>query len=239
MTSTSTLYVPTWYLFIETFNDLKRQRNTIEDYNEFKIAAINSSMILHLAGIVEGSINSLLTDKVESNSKYKKAKQEDDEVLIRIFELLLVEIQKSSWGDISKNLSGMILGYRLNEAYKDDWESIRYLFEFRNLLVHGGSIVQRTKTISKAKTPIELSEMDKEKEETLTKKELFQFLTIKNLIDSVDNNSFISWKMINSKTVDYFLNHAKEFLNKVYDLYSNSNSINSLIEMDIITADTK
>ncbi len=231
-----TEFVPTWYLFIDTLKELKKLRNEIKGLSwqtDFKIAALNSSMIVHIAAIVEGSMNSLLIDKLESSLEYKKAKSGNEKQIIRIFESLLFDVQKSSWEEISGRLSSIVLGYKLKEVYEKEWESIKYLFEFRNLLAHGGVIIKRTKMVSDAKSIAELKEFEEEKQETLTKENLFNFLSRKDLIDFADFELFINWKMINSKTSDYFLVHAREFLLKVYENHLKSNTMSSSLENSI------
>jgi hypothetical protein len=59
MISTVTSYVPTWYLFVEMFYDLKKQRNIVENTGQatnFKVASLNASLIVHLTAIIEGAI---------------------------------------------------------------------------------------------------------------------------------------------------------------------------------------
>ena len=231
-----TEFVPTWYLLIDTLKEIKKIRNEIEssgNQTDFKIAALNSSIMVHIAAIVEGSMNSLLIDKLENSREYKEAKLRNEKQVIRIFESLLFDVQKSSWEDINGRLSSIVLGYKLKEVYQKDWESIKYLFEFRNLLAHGGIIIKRINMVSDAKSINELKDFEEEKQETLTKESLFNFLSRKNLIDFTDFKLFINWKMINSKTSNFFLTHAREFLLRVYERYMESNTRNSSLKNNI------
>jgi hypothetical protein len=236
MIRTNREYIQTWYLLIDTLNDLAINRNNIEknpQKTSFKVGAINASILIHLAAIVEGAINSLLI-KIHVSQKYKNAYREDDFEIIRLYESTLNQIQKSTWKDLSDNLSKTVLGYPLNkkELYAE-WETIVYLFEYQNLLAHGGVVIRELKMISNAKSIKELGHVTEKSEESLTKDALFKFLIKKKLIEPIKNDSYIGWQIINSKTVDYFRRHAKFFLAKVYESYLKDNTANSFLESDI------
>jgi hypothetical protein len=237
MIRSNTEFVPTWYLLIDIFNQMKTNRTSIpnlEQKTEFKIAAINASMIVHIAAIVEGSINSLLINKLTDNDNYKKANRENDYEIIRLYESLLSAVQMSTWKDVSKSLSNTVLGFSLSD--KDifpDWEAIKYLFEFRNLLAHGGVIIKKAKMISNAKKVNELDKVTEEIKESLTKEMLFKFLAKKRLIELPNYKNYMGWKVINSETTDFFTLNAKKFVLAVYEKFSESNSINHFSEQDI------
>lgn len=236
MIRTAKMHVCTWYLLIDTLNDLMEKRKCFEENvqkTEFKLAAINASIIIHIAAIVEGSITSLLFNKLDNSQDYKNAKREDNHEVISLFEMLLSNLQKSTWNEIRQDLSKTILGYQLNDKIYPDFEAIKYLFEFRNLLAHGGSIIKEYRMTSKAKSVRELDSIEEEIKENLTKENMFRFLNKKNLVDFPNQENHISWKMINSKTSDFFSDQAKKFLLSVYDRFLITNSKNIFIGDDI------
>jgi hypothetical protein len=235
MIRTNTEYIQTWYLLVDTLHDLELKRNEIEkspQKTDFKIAAINASMIIHIAAIVEGSISSLLINRIENNEGYKKAKRNDDGEVIRIFDKLLDEVYKSTWSLLSKEISLTVLDFSLSSVGKN-WQAIKYLFEFRNLLAHGGSVVKKTKMKSKGATIVGLDKVDVSITEKLTKDELFNFLSEKQLIDFPKGEKILGWNVINSKVTDYFKDNAKLFLIGVYSKCSEFHKMNSFLENDL------
>jgi hypothetical protein len=237
MVRTNTHYIQIWYLLNDTLNDLWKNRKVIEaspHKHEFKIAAINSSMLIHIAAIVEGAVNSLLTIMLEDSDNFKKAKNKDEHELIRIYDSLLNSLQKATWNDLSENYSNIILGFKLSDNLYKDWEAIKCLFQFRNLLAHGGLIIKRTKMSSTAKSILEIENVEELYEESITRESLFEYLASKGLNSSPrGTNEFVKWGIINSPVIDFFWVHAKEFLIEVYEKSLDGGFKNKFLHNDL------
>lgn len=234
MIRTNTEYIQTWYLLVDTLHDLELKRNEIEkspQKTEFKIAAINASMIIHIAAIVEGSVSSLLINKLENNEVYKKAKRNDDNEVIRLFDKTLDEVYKSTWSLLSKELTEMVIGFRLSSV-GENWQAINYLFEFRNLLAHGGSVIRKTKMKSAGSTIAGLDKAEVDITKEITKVKLFTFLSNQKLIDLPTDENFLGWNVINSKVADYFKHNAKSFLIELYSKNCEVNEMNFFLRND-------
>ncbi len=187
--------------------------------------------MIHLAAIVEGATNSLLNSKLLNNASYEAAKRKNDFEIVRLFEYELDLLRKATWNSLSDEYSKTILGYKLKDTYQEHWQAIKYLFEFRNILAHGGLIVKQVDKISDAML---VREIENEKTiESLTKKELFEFLSSKELIQELGSFEFLRWQFINTKTLDYFELHAKNFLLALYRRYSEENRVDIFTETDI------
>jgi hypothetical protein len=234
MIRTSSTHAKTWYLFSEGLKFLYKKRKAISKRKstDFEIASVNSSILIHLSATLEGAINSLMYTKLAHNPAYEKAKFGHDMDIVRLFRNQISLLQKASWQTLSEEMSKSILGFSLSSVYKKDWPAIKYLFEFRNILAHGGVIV---KNIDKISTdPIFGPDTLETTEESITKKELFILLHKNKLIESTENSSVLNWKFINSEVTDFFHFHTKTFLTKLYIEYEKKHHLHSFLENDKI-----
>ena len=152
--------------------------------------------------------------------------------IVRLFRSQINQLQKSNWQISSEEMAKAILGFPLSSIYKKDWLAIKYLFEFRNILAHGGVIVRSTDKISTDK--IFGPNTIKKTEESTTKEELFKFLHKNGLIENPENYSLFNWKFINSKVTDFFHLHTKAFLTELYIEYEKHNHLHVFLENDKI-----
>ena len=228
------IHSKTWYFFATGLKVLYRRRKAIEKKgsSDFEIAAINSSILLHLSATIEGAVNSLMFIHLASNQDYKNAKYQHNIEIVRLFQSQINQLQKATWSKLTEDISKTVLGFPLSEVYEKDWHAVKYLFDFRNILAHGGIIVR---SIDKISTDEVFSpDTIEETEEYITKRDLFEYLHKKKLIGSFDDRGFFDWKFINSKVIDFFYFHTKGFLTSLYAEYLKKNKLPFLLENDKI-----
>lgn len=234
MIRTFNTHTKTWYLFAETLQILYKERESItnRESTNFEKASINSSILLHLSATLEGAVSSLLYTTLAFSSNFADAVDNEDWNLIRLFRSQLDLIQKSTWSGLSNEISKTVFGFSLSEVNKDSWHAISHLFQFRNILAHGGIIAFDIYRISEGYDffPGKIEET----EEFVTKKELFKFLNEQNLIDNIQDPSVFNWKFINSKVIDFFHTHTKQFLISLYVKYEEKFQLHDFLENDKI-----
>jgi hypothetical protein len=215
----------TWYLFTYTLEVLKRERAEIENSKEsvYRLTAINASIILHISTIVEGAVRALLVSKIEKSEVYTDAKSNNNVEMLRLLNEHINQIDESAWKTISEKIAMNVLGYKLVKVYPENWEWIQRLFEFRNLLAHGGIVSYKEDFI------IEMSESGERKKErirdNLTKEKLFEFLANKKFVPRKGDPTLLRWNFLNSKVSNNFLHHAKEFLKSLYTKIENDEGL--------------
>jgi hypothetical protein len=215
----------TWYLFAYTLGVLKRERANIETRSDsaYRLAAINASIILHITAIVEGAVRALLVSKIEKSNIYEEARSSNNEEILRLFNKQINQIGESAWKKLSEKMATNVLGYELRQVYSENWEWLQHLFQFRNLLAHGGVMSHKTDF------RIQITDVgDRKKEmirDELTKEKLFDFLANQKLIPKKGDPTLLRWNFLNSKVSDAFLHHAKEFLKALFSKIENDKEI--------------
>lgn len=241
MIRTNKTFINTWYLLIDSLNELRILRDRYEENQlctEFKIASLNASMIVSLAALTEGAISSLFISKLENDKEYKNSKKNHQGLTYRLYESQLNSIPKKSWKELREH-SSIIIGFNLNSVYQKDWEAILSLFEFRNILAHGGTIVKTTKRISDASSVLDLHLFDEKQESDITKEKLFNYLSVQGLCESIANDdSFLRWSIINTKLTNFFMAHAKQFLLAIYTKFQEAHNLNNFLKNDLNMIET-
>jgi hypothetical protein len=215
----------TWYLFAYTLEVLKKERSEIEIQNDsaYRLAAINASIILHITAIIEGSVRALLVSKIEKSHVYQDARSTNNEEVLRLFNEHVNQIGESAWEKLNEKIATNVLGYQLKQVYSEKWEWLQRLFQFRNLLAHGGVMSHKTDF------QIQITDVgDRKKEmirDELTKEKLFDFLANQKLIPKKGDPTLLRWNFLNSKVSDAFLHHAKEFLKALFSKIENDKGI--------------
>lgn len=223
----------TWYLLSRGLKILKetREKVKVEDGRiDQDIYSLNSFIILNSAATVEGAITSLIINHVTRGSHYKTANRDSDHELREILNDLINQVHKAQWKDLIEKAQ-LISGLNLKEVFQKDWEAIRFLFDFRNILAHGGIIVKGIDLISDNNLIEELKE--ETRREIHNRKPLFDFLKKKLLIDKEEKNHLLKWQFLNSDVADFFLNNAERFLFEVYEFYSNKFPERTYVEHDL------
>lgn len=223
----------TWYLIARGLDIIKDTRNTLKtnQENNQDINGLNSIIILSSASTVEGAISSLLINHISKGSRYKTANRNSDLELKNILEDLIKQIDKASWNElVLKTL--MITGIDLKKDINfKEWESISNLFDFRNILAHGGSILKGADMISSATQVNEIKE--EVRKDTHSRAGLFKFLIKKRLIDQKEKYHLIKWEFLNSEVADYFMLTAKQFMEATYKCYTSKFPNNPFINEDL------
>lgn len=223
----------TWYLLARGLKILKETREKVkveEGRIDQDVYSLNSFIVLSSAATVEGAIKSLLINHVTRGSHYKAANRESDHELREILDDLINQVHKAQWKDLNEKAQ-LISGINLKAVFQNDWEAISFLFDFRNILAHGGVIVKGTDLISDTSLIEELKE--ETRVEMHNRKRLFDFLKKTKLIDKDEKNYLLKWQFLNSDVADFFLDNAERFLFEVYEFYSKKFPERTYVEHDL------
>lgn len=216
-----------------------RLRNDIEKNdpaNRRDIAALNAMIIINIAAAIEGAITTLLIQHITRGENYKEANRNENFELRRIFDNLIDQIQISQWKNLNKN-SEIILNFDFKSIYAKNWESITFLFDFRNLLAHGGTITEGIDVLREFIEPLDSNSpvkfKDHKKTEIHNRKNLFSYLHKYNYIDMKDKNYLFNGSILSTIIANHFLHNGLKFLMAVYKEYSKKYREYSDLKLDL------
>ena len=209
----------TWHLLLKGVEIVKEHRDNLRNQKERRyqdIYSLNSILILNSAAAVEGCISGLLIKHVSNGQNYKYANQKTDIELRRILDDLIEQVHRGQWKELSKK-SKLIIDVNPATIDSTNWEAIGYLFNFRNILAHGGLITKGTDLISDSDLISEIT--NEERRELHNREDLFKFLKKKELIDPNEQNHIMKWDLLNTNVTDFFMATGQEYMKKYYELY--------------------
>ena len=125
----------TWHLLLRALQILKEHRDSLKTDPERRfqdIYSLNSILILNMAAAVEGSIAGLLIKHISYGQHYKNANHKTDLPLRRILDDLIEQIHRGQWKELTKKTK-LIADIDLPKIDVENWEAIKYLFDFRNI----------------------------------------------------------------------------------------------------------
>lgn len=221
----------TWHLLLKGVAIVKEHRDILRDQKETPyqdIYSLNSILILNSAAAVEGCISGLLIKHVSNGHNYKYAKTDIE--LRRILDDLIEQVHRGQWKELSKK-SKLILDVNPATIDSTNWEAVGYLFNFRNILAHGGLIAKRIDLISDSDLITEFT--NEERRELHNREDLFKFLKKKQLIDPNEQNHIMKWDFLNTNVTDFFMTTAQEYMKKFYEFYFQQYPDNYWIKRDL------
>lgn len=223
----------TWHLLLKALQIIKEHRDTLMTDPERlyqDIYSINSILILDIAATVEGSIAGLLVNHISNGQHYKEANKKTDLPLRKILDDLIDQVHRGQWKDLAKKTK-LIVDIELPKIDEDIWESIKYMFDFRNILAHGGIIITGIDLISNVEVAAEIKE--EERRELHNRRDLFTFLKKKQLIDENDINHILKWDFLNSNIADFFVSKGQQFMKAFYINYVDKYPNNRFAKRDL------
>ena len=234
MIRTSRQIANTWYLLVNSINLIfgLREQIALTDKRLFNhdILTLNLQLILNSAALIEGVIKSLLITHILKGNHYKNANNEGDKALRRILDNIINEVIRSQWSDLNDK-SKLILDLDLQKIHKDNWETVRFHFNFRNVLAHGGIIIKGIDFISDAQNVEQIQ--NEQRVDIHYRKSLFDFLVKKGLLNKDENKHILRWEFLSSEIANFFVKNAKEFIQKVHEEYILKYPNNKFIEQNI------
>lgn len=197
-----------WWAIPEFVKWLKGNR----DNEKEEVYAINLTIILHSATLLEGFIYQLLVEECGTPSYNKDI---DDRLLIELNKRL----ENASWKNYQE-LFILIIGKKLSDfTNQKNWKSINMLFQLRNSLTHGKSI--------------ELKFYNKYQREPVISgknKTIYNYFKEIKLID-VNSKEFLpgAVEFVTSESADYFFSETLSLIDTLYLKIGKSDEYQGLI----------
>ena len=190
-------------VFIEKLKTLRSEKDN---------SNVNYTIILLSTTIIE----SVLFDIINLTLKYSYPK---DPMQQRIFDKQIEKANKASWSELN-DLIEIVFGKKLNECVSNNlWKSIKFLFIYRNILVHGKPIV------------VERNHKENKLEEDYVGKFklIHEFLIENRVVLKTEHG------ILNDKVADYFWTQTKSFITNVSECLSdNKNKVVYLMLKDAL-----
>jgi len=195
------------------------------------------SIIVDIAGILEGFINEILDIALEEKTTTSYTSEELDTMIesddidnedeeksedfkYRLFDNLRERIQNSTWTGYHE-IFKLIFGKEMqNSVGIETWKSINSLFTFRNMIIHG-----KTLTFNY----IQIDDSDKFSISLDNKyQRVYAYLTELNLIETTVNGYV---DIVNYQIVLHYYNSMNNFIKEVIDSMDNSQEKKSIVEI--------
>jgi len=191
------------------------------------------SIILDIAGVLEGFINEILETSLEEKTTTSYTSEQLDKLIevdendeedektddfkFRLFDNLRERIQNSTWSGYNE-IFKLIFGKEMqNSVTIDTWKCINSLFIFRNMIIHGKILTFNYVQVN------ESNEFSITVENKYQK--VYSYLTEYKLIEATPNGSV---DIINYQVVLHYYNSMNDFMREIIA------SIDNKIERDRI-----
>ncbi len=200
--------IHTWELFPQMIQWHQFHRQYVDvDLSGNPRVHINALLIMCSAVMVEGAVSSLLLFYVNvPGSPFRSAITVREPITLfneRNRELLTKRIRVATWRDY-KQLFQTITGLSLPELVHASWESVKRLFDFRNILSHGEQL--QIKGEWKPEEGLELLDVER------SKNKLFNYLERNSLIEKPKFGESLGWSFLSDEIADHFVSAARNFL---------------------------
>ncbi|UXX77873.1 hypothetical protein N7E81_10890 [Reichenbachiella carrageenanivorans] len=204
--------------------DLRESKSTLGD-----ICTINASITLNLAATIEGVLASTYTQTLKKDPRYKNTARINDFDLRRTFDQKIKKIESEGFESKLQLFKDTL---HINIKTFNTYKAINALFQYRNVLAHGGKFEYKRNKVDdwivdegNCETKQELEHSD-----YWVKKPLISYLKENNLLYPPKNNK--GWKILlddslfTNDIADHFVARSKTFLSDL--LLTNSLDVDIL-----------
>ena len=115
------------------------------------------------------------------------------------------KLDNSSWNEIRHHYKLIFNKVLPQETTENNWKSIQFLFQFRNMLTHSKPIKFIVKMIDNKPYPIHIGKYES----------IYKFLIEKKLINKICFPENMRTELINSNVADFFWTETQEFLKNI------------------------
>ena len=216
------LYIP-YYKTLKFIKWLKVNRAEKDYSTKSSIESINTAIIIHSCIVIESFLTSILKDELfisnhKLNEKREIEKIKNPRIIENLFLRINQDLEKASWSSYAE-LFELIIDYKFD---KDSvlWKSMNFMFQYRNMLVHGSEIViQKTQETAKCPFSSPNSKL------TIVLKYFFEV----GLISGSEDLKSIS--ILTNEIADHFFNNMRLFVLELMDQLKEMDKKFSRIDM--------
>lgn len=203
---------------------IETRDNAIKTEFEHVVFGMNFSLLLTINSMIEGFIEDLLTDVVNTYKFYKSFEQTNNndaaniekQYILRLNEEIRKQIEKGTWSKL-KELSKLILNKSFDELVsKEVINSMNHQFMLRNMIAHRNTI----------RAEFLMSEENERKLEFNKKyQQVFNYLRGPDkLIPKEHETNYILPQIFTTKVTNHFIINSIKFLIELEESFKNSSS---------------